>query len=174
MKISARINRLKVFAQAAPATPATPAPTTNTTPTTNTPVISTNQAINIRTLPKFNTNLFATRPDIIASFSSLINLINGYMLTLSSNNITFNIVWQQPSTTGEQYSNSLKNLVNLSKTLYGIITAGRPAYSVQELVKIFSNISNTVNALSFPEANMAQVKPRIVEQTIFAISKLQS
>jgi hypothetical protein len=171
MKISARINRLKIFAQNAPVAPA---PTTNTTPTTNTPVISTNQTINIRSLPKFNTNLFGTRSDIIASFSDIINLINGYMLTLSSNNITFNIVWMQPSTTGEQYSNSLKNLVNISKWLYAAITAGRPAYSVQDLVKIFTDLTNSVNTLSFPETNMVQVKSNIVSQCISAISKLKS
>lgn len=83
------------------------------------------------------------------------------------------MTWQTPGVSGDQYSNSLKNLVDIAKWLYSLIIINRAPYSIQDLIKIFSDLSYKINALSFPEANLSSVKPTIISDTISAISKLK-
>jgi hypothetical protein len=162
MNIKERLDILKKLAQVQPATPST---STTTPPPTIT--------INIRTLPKFNTNLFSVRPDIIGNLNAVANKLNQYIMILSNNKVNFNEVWTNPSITGSEYANSLKNLLNLAKWLYGIITVNRPAYSLQDLRKIFNDLMNTVKSYSFPETNAAKAQSELVVLAITALSKLK-
>lgn len=153
-----RIDILKALAQST-TTPVVPA---NTPPPT----------IDIRAIPKFNSNLFATYPIIINDLNLLVNKLSMYMNKLN-NKVNFSIVYTSPSITGSEYTNSLKNLLNLSKWLYNqILTVNRPPYTMPELTKIFADIINTVSQYSFPEPSMANAQNDLTTIARVASAKL--
>jgi hypothetical protein len=163
-----RLKYLKRLAQAQAA------PSTGTPPTTSPPINKPATTINIRALPKFNSNLFAQMPDIIGSFDAIVNIINKYIITLSNSEINFNIVYTNPSISGDEYSGSLKNLLNIAKWLYNdVFTVNRKLYSMQDLTNILNDLISTTKSYSFPEATASAVSSDIVNLAMVALTKLK-
>lgn len=142
---------------------------TTTTPTAP----SQSTTIDIRSVPNFKDQLFSARPDIINDLNKVVNIINKYLLILSGNKINFNIVWNNPSITGSEFSNSAKNLVNISKWIYNIIrsTAGTP-YSIEGLKQIATGLIATVKSYSFPEPNASNIQNELMVAGQMILSKL--
>ena len=158
-----RIQILKE-SQNAPAAPVQPA--TTTTPTV------TQTTINLRQLPNFNANLFANRPDLINDINNIVNIINKYLLTLSGNKINFNMVWSSPSVTGSEFTNSVKNLLNLAKWIYNVVKSRARAYSIEGLRAIGNGLLATVRSYSFPEPESATVQNELITAGQNILAKL--
>jgi hypothetical protein len=147
-----------------PATPATP-----TTVPTAVPA-----KIDIRSIPNFKSTLFQVRPDIISDIENIVNIINKYLVMLSTppGSITFNMVWTNPSISGSQSANSVKNLLNLAKWIYTVIKAQSVPYTIDGLRAIGTGLITTVKSYSFPEPNASTIQSELMIAGQAIINKL--
>jgi hypothetical protein len=162
-----RIELLKKLAQTTTTVPAT-APSTNTTQSAT----QQQQTINIRSIPNFNAILFSTRPDIITNIDAIVNVINQYLLTLTNNDVSFSIVWTNPSISGSEYSNSTKNLINIAKWIYNVVKLNGRPYTIEGLKQIADGLIKTVNSYSFPESSTADLQSKLVNLAQLMLAKL--
>lgn len=151
MNIYDRIKLLRTMAQTAPASG-----TTGTGTNTAQPVAV--QTIDVRSVPNFRPTLFSARPDLIDDINKIINVLNTNMSKLTSGKINFNLVWNDPSISGDAFSNSVKNMVIISKWIYNVIRAQTAAYSIDGLRAFAINLVKTVQSYSFPEASQVQTE----------------
>ena len=161
--------RLHILKQAQTAT------TTTTNPAAPATVPAVPPAtIDIRTIPNFNVNLFNARPEIINDINEIVNIINKYLSMLSTpqGSITFNMVWSNPSISGSQSSNSVKNLLNLAKWIYNVVRARVQAYSLDGLRAIGNGLITTVKSYSFPESNASTVQNDLINAGQKMLAKL--
>lgn len=168
MNIRQRIRALRIIAQTIPTN--TPADTTTAPPATTTP--PTLATISVRSLPKFNTNLFSQRPDVINDLNTIANNLNKYMQLASNNKVNFNIVYTNPSIGPSEFSNSLKHLTDLAKWLYSAMTVTRAPYTLPELRKIGTDLIAMVNSSTFPESNIATAKGELVTLATVLMNKI--
>lgn len=159
-------NRLEILRKIAQTTPTIPSSTT----TTPTPVVV--QNVSLRALPNFKVNLFSARPDIVNDIDHIVNIINKHLTELSGGKVTFNIVWNNPSITGSEFSNSTKNLVNLSKWIYNVVKANSAPYSLDALKQIGHSLIDTVKSYSFPEPNASGIQNELVVAGQVILNKL--
>lgn len=163
-----RINLLKKLSQQSEdGTDSDAVATPETAPTT--PV---QQTIDIRAIPNFKDQLFALRPDIINDLNGIVNIINQNLITLSGNKISFNIVWNNPSISGSEFSNSVKNLLNLAKWIYNVIRSNAQPYSIEGLKQIGLGLIKTVREYSFPEPQAASLQNKLTTAGQLMITKL--
>src|SRR5271165_2375988 len=188
MKQSQRIRILKSLAQTvgAPATPANAgapatAPGTTTTTTSTDPATITQSqpgatpaqaTVDIRAVPGFRPELFKLRPDLINDMNQIVNIVNGYLLKLSNNVVSFSMTWTSPSIEGSNYVNSLKNLFNIAKWLYSVVKSQTPYYTMDGLRKIAADLITSTNSYSFPEPTAMNAKSDIVNVAKTMLSKL--
>jgi len=187
MKHHQRIRLLKLAQTVgAPATPAnagapqsapgTPTTTTSTDPATITqsqPAATPAQAtVDLRAVPGFRPDLFRLRPDLINDMNSIINIVNGYLLKLSNNKVSFSMTWTNPSVEGSEFVNSLKNLFNIAKWLYSVVKSQTPYYTMDGLRKLASDLVASTNSYSFPEPTAANAKSDIITAANTMLSKL--
>lgn len=165
MNRNQRIKLLKKISQTPPAAPTQPAATTTATPV-NKPQIS------IRSLPNFNERLFQIRPDIINDLNTIINIINTYLLTLTQDKVGFDMVWNNPSITGSEFTNGVKNLLNLAKWLYSVVRSNANAYNLSGLKQIATGLIATVQGYSFPEPEARDVQNKLVTAGQAILAKL--
>lgn len=128
--------------------------------------------IDIRTIPNFNTNLFAIKPEIVADIDHIANIINKNLSILSQGKITFAMVWTNPSVTGTEFTNSVKNLLNLAKWLYNVVRSRAQAYSMEGLRAIGTGLIDTVKTYSFPEDNAATVQGDLIQAATAMLARL--
>lgn len=164
MKRIDRINFFKKIAQnVPPAQPATTTPPTTTAPATPAPIIT------IQSLPKYRPNLLTNVQRILPNLNEIVAKINQTMWRLSNGTVSFNIVHTAPSITGSEYSNSLKNLVSLSKSIYdGMLTpTNLPPFTAATLVAKLKSITTDLATRSYPEApqDKADIK-RLIDKVI--------
>jgi hypothetical protein len=159
----------------APGTSATSAPTTTTTSTT-TPTTTTTPAavkIDIQAIPGFRPDLFSQRPDLILDMSRIINAVNGYLQMLTQNQVSFAMTWLDPSISGSQYVNSVKNLFNLAKWLFGVLTTKTTKfYSLDGLKQIATTMISMVRQYSFPEPMMSNTASQLIAMGESMLAKL--
>ena len=172
MKVLRRLAQVSSSSTAATSPPSPSSPSSPTPATTPPAPVVQPTSVNIRTLPGFNVNLFNVRPVMINVFNHIANKLNSYLITLSAGKVTFSIVFTNPSVSGSEYTNSMKNMLNLSKWLNGILTAQRASYTIDDLAKIFNDLKTTVNGYTFPESNMAQAKSELVNIAQDGLSQL--
>lgn len=153
--------------QASPASPNSPA-----SPTAPSAAAKPIQNINLRAIPQFKSNLFSNSPTSINSLENIVNKINRYMLQLGEKNVGFDEVFTNPSVSGSNFDNSLKNLLNLSKWLYSLMIVDRAPYSKQDLRKIFSDMISSLNGYSFPEPSMANTQNDLVLASKQALQRI--
>lgn len=139
---------------ASPASPASPtSPTAAAIPIAN---------IDVRSIPLFKTNLFSVFPRTINDLNLFINKVNRYMLMLGDKKVGFSEVYTNPSVSGSNFVNSLKNLLNLSKWLYKQMIVDRAPYTTNDLKKIYSDMIASLNQYSFPEPTMTNTQNDLV------------
>lgn len=144
--------------------------TTPATPTTA--VIAPVVIIDIRAVPNFNSNLFSISPTIINDINNVVNIINKHMSNLSNGKITFNMVWQNPSITGSEFSNSVKNLLNIAKWLYNVIKSRSLPYSLDALKALANGLITTVKSYSFPEPTASTIQSELMTAGQNMLAKL--
>jgi len=144
-------------------------PTVSATPET---LNSSQASVNVRSLPSFKAQLFSLRPDLIDDINRVANTANKYLLLLSQNKASFSTVYTNPAITGDQYSQSVKNLLSLSKWLYSFITASDPQYSVGVLQQSANKLSTMINSFSFSEPNATNAKTELTALAQAIITKL--
>lgn len=155
--------RILRFAQALSAgTPTPGSPQAPGSPPSPAPAATPIAIINVRTLPNFKSNLFSVAPKTIDDLNIIVNKINKYMLMLGDKRVGFTEVYTNPSSSGSNFSNSLKNLLNFSKWLYRIMVVDRAPYTVNDLKKIYSDMEASLNGYTFPEPTMSNTKNDLV------------
>lgn len=161
--------RLKVWRKLAQ-TAADPAPTD----TTATPAPSfTIPVLTVFQIPTFKAALFSAYPPFIGDLNTLINTFNKYLMNLSGGKISFDMLHTNPSTSGSAFTNGLKNLYNVSKWFYQILSANKPQpYSTDDLRKIITDLSSSINKYDFPEPKAAPLKNDIVSTCQSILNKL--
>jgi len=169
MNRNQRLRILKLSQSPAPAGAAATAvtPAVQATVPPNAP-----QRIDIRTVPGFNTNLFAVSPSVITNIEDIANIINKNLSILSNGKITFAFAWTNPSVTGSEFVNSVKNLMNLAKWIYNVVRSRAQAYSMEGLRAIATGLITTVSSYDFPEDNAATVKSDLVAAANVMLAKL--
>jgi hypothetical protein len=157
MNIHNRIKLLQRFAQTPPPAPGT------TTPTTAAP------QIDIRQLPGFKPQLFAARPDLINDLGKLVNVLNTNLWKLSNGTVSFNFVYQNPTLNGDAFSNTLKNIVVVSKWLYStLVASNQQPYTTDGLKGLGISIINMVKSQSFPEMPSLQSEIETIARAFLA------
>jgi hypothetical protein len=152
-------------------------------PPANTPAQNTTPAIvkqmppahiDIRSMPGFNTNLFNAKPAAIEDVNNIVNIINKYLTLLSvpQGSITFATTYTNPSISGSEGTNSVKNLLNLGKWMYNVIRARTQAYSLDGIREIGTGLIKTVDAYSFPEPAASTIKSELVVAAQSLIAKV--
>jgi hypothetical protein len=148
MHIRQRTRLLKILlGQAAP--PASNPIGGTTTPTA---VPQTAPAITIQSLPGFNTSLFAVKPAIINNLNTIVNFLNTNIFKLSGGKVNFNLVFTNASVSGSEFTNSLKQLINLSKWIYSVLIYRGPAYTLGGLKQFANELITRARSVSFPDA----------------------
>jgi len=165
-----RLEILRKMAQAAPGTTAAPGAAPTAPNAATTPKAATR--VDIRTVPKFNPNLFAAKPAMIGDLNNIINKINGYMSSLSSGAITFATVYTSPSASGAKFSDSTQHLLTISKWLYNAITMQAQPYSMAGLAKLATDFIKTVNSYPFSDAGAANIKSDLTTLGTIMSSKI--
>lgn len=152
--------RLKILKESQTPPSPTGTQTQSSTPTTvpTTPIAR----IDINSVPNFNAVLFSKKPEIVGDLNNIINIMNKYLVTLTNNKVTFNMVWTNPSITGSDFTNSVKNLLNLSKWMYNVIRSRSEPYSIDGLRAIGTGLINTVKSYSFPEPQASNVQGELM------------
>jgi hypothetical protein len=84
------------------------------------------------------------------------------MLQLEDKKVGFTEVYTNPSVSGSGFTNSLKNLLNLSKWLYKQMIVDRAPYTVNDLRKIYSDMIVSLQQYSFPEPTMANTQNDLI------------
>lgn len=128
--------------------------------------------IDIRTIPNFNINLFAIKPEVVGDINNIANIINKNLSVLSQGKVTFPMVWTNPSITGTEFTNSVKNLLNLAKWLYNVMKSRAQAYSLDGLRAIATGLMDTVKTYSFPEDNASTVQSDLMQAGTTMLAKL--
>jgi len=171
-----RHRRLHIFKRLAQAVSAgTPAsPSSPGSPPSPAPAATPIAAINIRTLPNFKSQLFSVAPRTIDDMNIIVNKINKYMLMLGDKRVGFTEVYTNPSSSGSNFSNSLKNLLNFSKWLYRTVVVDRAPYTVNDLKKVYDDMEAALNGYSFPEPTMNNTKNDLVSSARQAKANLGS
>lgn len=129
--------------------------------------------IDIRSIPNFRPQLFQQKPDIIENLNIIINIINKYLVLLSNGKVNFDIVWKNPSVTGSEFVNSIKNLLNLAKWIYDVIRSQNNFYTLSGLKQIAIGLIDTVKTHSFPEPQAATVQNELESAGQIMLSKLE-
>lgn len=164
-----RIRVLNQLAQTAgapssPASPASPSsPTAAATPIEN---------INIRAIPLFKADLFSVFPRTINDLNLFVNKLNRYMLMLEEKKVGFSEVYTNPSVSGSGFTNSLKNLLNLSKWLYKQMIVDRAPYTTNDLKKIYSDMISSLQQYSFPEPTMGNTQNDLISTAKEALAHI--
>lgn len=139
------------------------------TPTTT---VATIIPVDIRAVPNFNSNLFSINPSIINDINNIVNIINKHMSNLSGGKVIFSMVWQNPSITGSEFSNSVKNLLNIAKWLYNVIKSRSQAYSLDALKALANGLITTVKSYSFPEPSASNIQSELMTAGQNMLAKL--
>lgn len=170
-----RIIALQRLAQTAgtAASPTSPSsPNSPAAPTSPTAAATPIQNIDIRAIPLFKVNLFSAIPRTINDLNLIVNKINRYMLMLEEKKVGFSEVYTNPSVSGSNFTNSLKNLLNLSKWLYKTMIVDRVPYTINDLKKIYTDMITTLSHYSFPEPQMANTQNDLTTAAKSALVKL--
>ena len=130
------------------------------------------QKLEIRSFPGFRPQLFSARPDIIQDIDHIVNIVQRFIISLSGGRVDFTIVWKNPSISGSEYSNSIKNLVNIAKWLYSVMIFNGQAYSIDGLKKIATDLIGIVRGSSFPEPAAASLPNDLISVAQNILTKL--
>jgi hypothetical protein len=81
-------------------------------------------------------------------------------------------VWKNPSISGSEYTNSVKNLVNIAKRLYDVMKFNGQPYTIDGLKKIATDLIQTVRGYSFPEPAAASLPNELITIAQMMLTKL--
>ena len=159
------LSRLAVFrkiAQTLPAAAVAPAPVATA------PVAQ----IDIRSIPKFNANLFAQKPAMIQDLGQIINKMNSYMSSLTGGKVLFSSAWLAPSVSASQYPSAAQYLLTIAKWLYTALTLQAQPYSLIGLNKLATDFTNTVNSYPFSDPGASEIKSSLLSLGTIMTGKL--
>lgn len=119
----------------------------------------------VRRLQGVNPNLFGQQS--WEFINQLINEINASLYStsrgreLNNQTLNFQTVIRNKSTT-TKFTGSIKNLFELSISIWEIISATRQPYSIEETISIIDSWIGDINSFSFPEEDTQNIKPTLV------------
>jgi hypothetical protein len=123
------------------------------------------QNIDIKSFPGVKIYLF--EPLDWNYINVICNQLNNNIIDLSQKQLDLRkVVITQPGIGESQYSNSLKNIIKLSKWFFKVLTLDRTnqKYSENEILNIIDNLISTLNTMSFPESTSSDIKSELVSQ----------
>lgn len=150
--------RFRKFAQATTTAPATTAPTVVNAPEP--------QHQDARTLPGAKPDLFGAQSWVFVN--QLVNVLNDGLYDLAGTRklgnqaVNFSTVIKNPS--GEtSFVGAMKSLFAISLLLWEKLSVNRTVpYSVDDALEIIKELSDKINAVSFPEPNAQIIKPKLI------------
>lgn len=131
------------------------------------------QTIDIKTFPGVKIYLFD--PLDWNYINVICNQLNNGIISLSEKKLDLRkTVITQPNVGESQYSNSLKNLVKISKWFFKVLILNRSdkKYSNEEILTITEDMINSLNTMSFPEVEGTNIKSELVSQSNIWKSKI--
>lgn len=178
MNLQSRVRFWRKLAQtAAPNIPTVADPTTTTTTTASptAPVIispASAPPVSLSQIPTYKANLFNERPNFAQDLLGIINIVNGYLYSLSGGKVKFSDTWTASSTGADAFNGGLNKLYTMAKWLYSVVSTSGKDYSVEGLQKIGQTISSMINGMDFQEPQATNVKTEITSAVQAALNKL--